>query len=93
MELQKEKQTTLGLYATAKEAYEAWSAAPEKVKILDVRTLDEYINIGHGTMAWNIPVLFQTNKWNEEQQGFALAPNPEFIAQAKRCLNRQIQFM
>lgn len=59
MELPKEKQTTLGLYATAKEAYEQWKAAPEKINILDVRTLDEYINIGHAEMAWNIPAFFK----------------------------------
>jgi len=37
------KKTILGLYVTAKEAYEWWKAAPEKVKILDVRTPEEYI--------------------------------------------------
>ncbi len=83
MELPKEKQTTLGLYATAKEAYEKWKADSDKVSILDVRTLDEYINIGHAEKAWNIPVFFQTNQWNEAQQNFALAPNPDFIAQVK----------
>ena len=37
-ELPKEKQTTLGLCLTAKEAYDKWKADPEKVKIFDVRT-------------------------------------------------------
>ncbi len=83
MELPKEKQTTLGRYATAKEAYEKWKEDPTNIKILDVRTLDEYINIGHAEKAWNIPVFFQTNQWNEVQQNFALAPNPDFIAQVK----------
>jgi 3-mercaptopyruvate sulfurtransferase SseA len=46
-ELPKEKQTVLGLYVTAKEAYEKWQADPEKVKILDVRTPEEYIFVGH----------------------------------------------
>ena len=55
MELPKEKQTTLGLYVTAKEAYEKWKAEPEKVKIFDVRTTEEYLFIGHAEMAWNIP--------------------------------------
>ena len=54
-ELPKEKQTTLGLYLTAKEAYEKWKATPETVKILDVRTTEEYLFIGHAEMAWNIP--------------------------------------
>lgn len=31
------KQTSLGLYVTAKEAYEMWKTGPERVNILDVR--------------------------------------------------------
>ena len=38
-EIPKEKQTSPGLYVTAREAYEMWKANPGKVKILDVRTL------------------------------------------------------
>lgn len=51
MKLPKEKQTNLGLYITSKEAYQIWQDTPRKVKILDVRTIDEYINIGHAAMA------------------------------------------
>jgi hypothetical protein len=36
----KAKQTVIGLYVTAKEAYQTWRAAPETVMILDVRTPD-----------------------------------------------------
>ena len=32
------KQTTLGLYVTAAEAYEMWEATPDEVKVVDVRT-------------------------------------------------------
>ena len=50
------KQTTLGLYVTAQEAYEMWQAAPEKVTVIDVRTPEEFALIGHAEMAWNIPL-------------------------------------
>ena len=40
------KQTALGLYVTAKEAYDMWQADPEKVKILDVRTPEEFLFVG-----------------------------------------------
>ncbi len=40
-ELPKAKQTTLGLYVTAAQAYEMWKAAPETVKVIDVRTPEE----------------------------------------------------
>jgi rhodanese-related sulfurtransferase len=82
-ELPKEKQTTLGLYVTAKEAYEKWNANPEKIKILDVRTPDEYINIGHPAMAWNIPAFLQTYNWDESKQHFSIKPNPDFMTHVK----------
>ena len=41
------KQTTLGLYVTAAEAYQMWKVDPERVKIIDVRTPEEYAFIGH----------------------------------------------
>ena len=48
--LPKKKQTTLGLYLTAKEAFGKWHGGSEKVVILDVRTPEEYIFVGHASM-------------------------------------------
>jgi rhodanese-related sulfurtransferase len=81
--LPREKQTTLGLYVTSAEAYEKWKANPEKVKILDVRTPEEYMYIGHAVMAWNIPIFFQTYAWDAEKGHFSMKPNPEFTEQIK----------
>ena len=78
-----EKQTSLGLYVTAKEAFEKWKAEPEQVKVLDVRTPEEYIFVGHPEMAWNIPFLFVTHQWDEEKNEYALRLNREFVAQVK----------
>jgi rhodanese-related sulfurtransferase len=83
-ELPKDKQTTLGLYVTAKEAYDKWKADPEKVMILDVRTPEEYLFIGHPDMAWNIPLLFQSYEWDQEKQRFPMKPNPDFISLVKQ---------
>jgi len=82
-DLPKGKQTNLGLYVTAAEAYDKWLAAPDEVKLFDVRTLEEYIYVGHAPMAWNIPLLFQTHEWNAEKGYFAFQPNPDFLSQAK----------
>lgn len=79
-ELPKEKETTLGLYVTSKEAYTMWLSAPEKIKIIDVRTPEEYIFIGHAAMAWNIPMAFQSYDWDAEKNQFKLKPNPDFLA-------------
>ncbi|MDN3641918.1 rhodanese-like domain-containing protein [Lutimonas halocynthiae] len=79
MKLPKEKQTSLGLYVTSTEAYEIWKDSPKKVKVLDVRTLDEYINIGHAKMAWNIPGFLQTYNWDAEKNCFSFKMNDDFI--------------
>ena len=83
-ELPKEKQTTLGLYVTSAEAYEKWKANPEKVKILDVRTPEEYLFIGHPAMAWNISIFLQSYNWDAEKGHFAMKPNPHFMGKIKK---------
>jgi rhodanese-related sulfurtransferase len=80
-ELPKGKQTSLGLYLTATEAYQKWLADPENVRVLDVRTTEEYIFIGHAPMARNVPLNSQTYQWDAEKQHFAMKQNPEFINQ------------
>ena len=64
-ELPERKRTTLGLYVTAAQAYEMWKSAPDKVKVIDVRTPKEYAFVGHPEMAWNIPVAFVTYQRKE----------------------------
>jgi len=83
-ELPKGKQTTPGLYVTAREAYEKWKADPDKVMILDVRTPEEYIFIGHPTMAWKIPVAAQTYEWDAAKQQFPMKLLPDFVARVSK---------
>jgi len=77
------KQTILGLYVTARDAYEMWKAAPDKVKILDVRTPEEVIFVGHAAMAWNVPVAAQSYQWDAEKQQFPMNPLPDFVTRAQ----------
>jgi rhodanese-related sulfurtransferase len=74
----KERQTSLGLYVTAKEAYDMWQADSD-LKILDVRTPEEYVFVGHAPMATNIPFAFLAYAWDTEKNGFPWEINPEFI--------------
>lgn len=83
VDLPERKQTTLGLYVTSAEAYHMWSADPENVKILDVRTPEEYLFIGHAAMAWNIPAFTQSYEWDAEKQRFPMVPIPEFVGKMK----------
>jgi rhodanese-related sulfurtransferase len=78
--LPKEKQTVLGLYVTAKEAYEKWETDPEKVMILDVRTPEEYLFVGHPTMAWKIPVAIQSYEWDAAKGQFPMKPLMDFAS-------------
>lgn len=50
------KRTSLGLYVTAIEAYEKWQADPANVKVVDVRTPDEFRLIGLPKMATKVPL-------------------------------------
>jgi rhodanese-related sulfurtransferase len=77
--LPKEKETTLGLYVTASEAYAKWKASAETTIILDVRTAEECLFVGHATMAWNVPVLLQVYTWDSAKQRFPMKANPDFI--------------
>ena len=79
----KERQTKLGLYVTAKEAYDMWQADPEGVKILDVRTPEEWVFTGHAPMATLIPFAFLAYVWDEEKKGFTWSLNPDFVALVK----------
>jgi rhodanese-related sulfurtransferase len=78
------KRTSLGHYVTAEEAYEMWRAKPDQVHIIDVRTPEEYVFVGHAAMARNIPLLFVKHQWNADINEFAVEPNPDFIDEAKR---------
>jgi rhodanese-related sulfurtransferase len=77
-ELPDGKQTILGLYATAKDAYEMWKANPDAVKIIDVRTVEEYLFVGHPTMAWKIPVADQIYAWDAEKGKYPMKPLVDF---------------
>jgi rhodanese-related sulfurtransferase len=77
------KQTVLGLYVTSADAYEKWKAAPDKVKLLDVRTPEEFIFVGHPEMATCIPLGFQSYRWDDQKGYYDLDVNPHFVAQVR----------
>jgi rhodanese-related sulfurtransferase len=82
------KKTSLGLYVTAREAYGMWLKDPAQTNILDVRTPDEYIFIGHAEAAQNIPLIFLTHQWNAEKSEPVTAPNVNFIPDLKARFNK-----
>ena len=77
------KQTTLGLYVNAKEAYIKWLSDPGNVKIIDCRTPEEYIFVGHAPMAYNIPSKFMTYNFDENKKKPVMKENPNFVELVK----------
>ena len=82
-----QKLTSLGLYVTARETYEMWLADPEQIKVLDVRTFEEYVLIGHPEMAVNVPLAFPTYNWDSNKGNYSVVINSEFIANVKERFN------
>jgi len=83
MQLPEGKQTTLGLYVTAAQAYEMWKATPGKVQVVDVRTPEEYAFVGHPEMAWNIPMAFVTYQRKDGKTEYNVKMNSAFVAEVK----------
>ena len=77
------KRTSLGLYVTAREAHEMWRNAPGKVTILDVRTPEEYLFVGHPAMAWKVPVAVQSYVWDEAKGQFPMRPLRDFVSRVQ----------
>lgn len=83
-QLLERKQTTLGLYVTATEAYEKWKATPDQVQIIDVRTPEEYAFIGHPEMVWNVPFAFLTYQRKDGKTEHGVKMNDDFVAEVKK---------
>lgn len=78
------KQTKLGKYVTSVEAYEMWKKNPSGVFIVDVRTPEEYVYLGHPAMAANVPVPLWAGKFDAQRKAFPLAANPQFVELMKQ---------
>jgi len=78
VDVPEKKRTSIGLYVTSRQAYERWKADPDGVHIVDVRTPEEYIFVGHAPMARNVPIGFIEYQWNVEEDEPAVLVNPEF---------------
>ena len=78
------KQTKIGLYVTAKDAFEKWNDSSEEVVILDVRDPAEYLFVGHAPMARNIPFKLFSAEKTAQKRKLAMETNPNFIAEVKK---------
>jgi rhodanese-related sulfurtransferase len=65
------KRTSLGLYITASGAFEKWKADPENVKIIDVRTREEFRSVGVPEMAAKVPLSMHPQKFVGQVERYA----------------------
>ncbi len=86
-QVQEEKLTSLGLYVTAREAYDMWQSDPEQIKVLDVRTFEEYVLVGHAEMASNVPLAFPTYHWEANKGNYSVVVNSDFISHVLERFN------
>lgn len=87
------KQTTLGLYVTAREGYEKWKTAPDQVMVIDVRTPEEFIFVGHPDMAWSIPFAIQSYQWDSTSRSYAMRPLPDFVERVRRIADTSVMLL
>lgn len=74
------KQTSWGLYVSAKEAFEMKQAEGDKVLFVDVREPVEIMFTGYtDVIDVNVPfLLVNPSKWNPKKPVLAMEPNPNF---------------
>lgn len=82
--LPESKRTLLGLYLTSSEAYTRWKADPDNVIVIDVRTPEEYVFVGHPEMAWNIPTRFNVHESNGKCGRVTMKANSAFVSQVQQ---------
>ena len=92
LDVPKEKQTKLGKYLTAKEAYEVVQAEPGRVLFVDIRTRGELQFVGYASQIDGHVPLVEMNAfgdWDEKGSRFKLEPNPVFSASVESLLAKK----
>jgi len=90
--ISKKKQTTLGLYYTAQEAYDHMVKNGDNTLFIDVRTRPETMFIGMPALAdANVPYmeLNEWYAWNEKKNEFKMEVNSEFAPELEKRLQEK----
>jgi len=89
--LKKGKQTKLGLYMTAKQAYDYTMKHMEKSLFLDLRTPSELNYLGAATvMDAHVPTVFMDiSAWNDKKHRYKRAKNNNFVNDVMASLKQK----
>lgn len=86
------KQTKLGLYLSAPEAFKMKTDGGAKVVFIDVRTKGEFLFLGTPTVTdMNIPYMEidEPTSWDQKNGRYTMAPNSDFVAAVDALMARQ----
>lgn len=89
--LNKKKQTKLGLYMTAEDAYKYTMANMEKTLFVDTRTPSELNYLGAATvMDAHVPLVFMdTTAWDDKKHRYKRAENKNFVSDVDAVLKKK----
>jgi rhodanese-related sulfurtransferase len=89
--LSAKKQTRLGLYMTAEQAYKYTMANMDKTLFVDVRTPSELNYLGTpSVMDAHVPMVFMDSSgWNDKKHRYKRAGNPDFVADVGERLRKK----
>ena len=82
------KRTEAGKYVTAVEA-DAMLKQEPSAHLLDVRTPEEYVFLGHALGATNIPFKLWSGKFDAAKSAFPLSANTEFVQEVEGKFSKQ----
>ena len=87
----KNKQTRLGLYMTAEEAYRYTVDNRKKTLFIDVRTPSELNYLGTvSVIDAHVPLVFMdTTAWNDRKHRYQRAKNPSFVSDVDAALEEK----
>jgi len=89
--LSKSKQTKLGLYLTAEQAYKKTMENMDKTLFVDIRTPSELNYLGATTvMDAHVPLVFMdTTGWDDKKHRYKRAKNENFVADIDAALKKK----
>lgn len=89
--LSEKKQTKLGLYMTAEQAYKHTMANMDKTLFIDTRTPSELNYLGAATvMDAHVPLVFMDSAgWNDKKHRYLRAKNKNFVADVEARLAKK----
>ena len=89
--LSKKKQTDLGLYMTAEQAYKHTMENMDSTLFVDIRTPSELNYLGAATvMDAHVPTVFMdTTGWNDKKHRYKRKNNENFVADIDKALKKK----